>query len=184
MIYFSNNLHNLQKKTTEKKSKELNPQASSFIVDVPVKCTPGVGCKRLLSEAEKMEIADAENNIFPKLFPQDADPVSSLISSPEWAGIGSGLVGAAGLGGTVGLGAHLLNKNPLLYGGLAAILGGLGGGLYGYLSKKRKNFQIEDMIEDLPVGADIGDIEIFSDPKMRAAFSRDFQRQLMRKGLM
>lgn len=167
-----------------KKSEEGGMNVSDYIADVPIKCTPGVGCKRLLSDAEKAEIADAENNIISNLFPQDADPISSLISSPGWSGLGSGLLGAAGLGGTVGLGAHLTNKDPLVYGGLAAALGGLGGGLYGYLSKTRKNKEIADLIEDLPVGADIGDIEIYSDPKVRAALSRDFQRQLMRKNLV
>jgi hypothetical protein len=173
-----------KKKKTEKNANQENEtNVSDYIVDVPIKCTPGLGCKRLLTDNEKDQIAEAKTNIFPNLFPQEGDRISSMISSPEWAGIGTGLLGAAGLGGTVGLGAHLTNKNPLLYGALAAALGGLGAGLYGYSKKRRKNKDLAKLIEDLPVGADIGDIDVYSDPKMRAALARDFQRQVMRKGL-
>jgi hypothetical protein len=167
-----------KKKKTEKKS-----NANSFIADVPIVCTPGVGCKRLLTEAEKDEIESAKNNLFPKLFPQDYDSPSVMISSPEWSGIGYGALGAAGLGGVAGLGAHLTNRNPLLYGAIAAALGGLGGGLYGYIRKNMKNKEIADLMEDLPVGGDIGDIALYSDPKIQASVSRDFQRQLMRQNL-
>ena len=63
-------------------------------------------------------------------------------------------------------------------------LGGLGGGAYGYASKALKNKEIEDLMEDMPVGADMGDVEVFSDPRLRGQLARDFQRQLVRKGLM
>jgi hypothetical protein len=167
-----------------KKSNDMGLNVSDYIADAPIKCTPGVGCKRMLSPGEEAEIEAAKGNMFPNLYPQNPDPVSSLISSPGWAGIGTGLLGAAGLGGVVGLGAHLTNKDALTYGALAAAAGGLGGGLYGYIRKALKNKEIAALIENLPVGADIGDIEIYSDPKIRAAISRDFQRQLMRKNLV
>lgn len=171
-----------KKKKTEKKSNDQT--LARIFADVPMICTPGIGCKRKLTAEELQEIADAQNNIFPNLMPRDYDPVSSMMSSPEWAGIGTGALGAIGLGGLGGLGASMTNRNPLLYGAIAAALGGLGGGLYGYLSKKRRNAELADIMEDLPIGGDIGDIELYSDPKTRAAVSRDFQRQLVRRGLM
>lgn len=170
-----------KKKKIEKKANQNN--LSQFFADVPMVCTPGLGCKRKLTDQEIQEVAEAQNKMFPKLFPQDYDPVSSMMSSPEWAGVGTGALGALGLGGVVGAGAHLTNRNPLVYGLLAAALGGLGGGLYGYLKKKRRNAELVDIMEDLPVGGDIGDIPMYSDPKMTAAISRDFQRQLVRRGL-
>lgn len=173
------------RKKLEKAEKKSNDQTLARIfADVPMICTPGIGCKRQLTDQELQEIAEAKSNIFPKLFPQDYDPVSSMMSSPEWAGVGTGALGALGLGGLGALGASMTNRNPLLYSAIAAALGGLGGGLYGYLSKKRRNAELEDIMEDLPVGGDIGDIEIYSDPKIRATVSRDFQRQLVRRGLM
>jgi hypothetical protein len=173
-----------QKKSSEEMSSQRSPSISDYIADVPIKCTPGLGCKRLLSDSEKAQINKAKSHFFPNLFPQNADPVSSLISDPFWAAIGKGILGASIAGGTVGLGAHLTNRDPLLHGGLAAGVGGLGAALIGYFSKSRKNKEIIDLIEDLPVGADIGDIGLYSDPKIRAALARDFQRQVMRKGLI
>jgi hypothetical protein len=170
-----------KKKKTEKKSNENN--LTQFFADVPIVCTPGLGCKRQLTENEIQEVIDAQKKILPNLFPRDYDRVSSMMSNPEWAGIGTGLLGALGGGAVGGLGAHLTNRSPALYGLLAAALGGLGGGLYGYIKKKRKNSELEDLMKDLPVGGDIGDIEVYADPKMTAAVSRDFQRQLIRKGL-
>ena len=86
-------------------------------------------------------------------------------------------------GAGAGTGALLEKSAPLgaLIGGTA---GGLGGLLYGYGSRTRKNKEIEDLMEDLPVGADLGDVELFSDPRLKAQMARDFQRQLVRKGLM
>lgn len=173
-----------KKKKTEKKSNSEESTLASMFADVPMVCTPGLGCKRKLSPEERREVIDAQFKMFPNLFPQDSDPVSSQMSSPGWSAIGTGILGAGLLGGGVGLGAHLTNKDITPYALLAGALGGLGGGLYGYIKRKRKNAKIEALMEDLPVGADIGDIEKFSDPKIMAAISRDFQRQLIRKGLM
>jgi hypothetical protein len=171
-----------KKKKTEKKASE--NAFSQFIADVPMVCTPGIGCKRKLTEAEKEEVENATGNIIPNLFPQDHDPVSSLISSPEWAGVGTGLLGAVGGGILGGAGAQLTNNNPALYSILASILGGLGGGVYGYMKKRRRNAELKDLMKDLPVGGDIGDIEMYSDPKRTASMSRDFHKQLLRKGLV
>jgi len=182
MIYFSNNLTQLLQKSAAEK--EANSLASESILDVPIRCTPGFGCKRYFTPEEQAEVDVAKAQMFPMLFPTDADPVSSQLSSPAWAGLGTGLMGALlGAGGGAGVGALLEKSAPLgaLIGGAA---GGLGGLLYGYGSRARKNKEIEDIIKDMPVGADIGDIEMFSDPRLKAQLARDFQRQLVRKGLM
>lgn len=170
-----------KKKKTEKKA---NTFASDTILDVPIKCTPGFGCKRYFTPEEQLEVDRAKAQMFPVLFPTEADPISSQLSSPAWAGLGTGLMGALlGAGAGAGAGALLEKSAPLgaLIGGAA---GGLGGLLYGYGSRARKNKEIEDLMEDLPVGADLGDVELFSDPRLKAQMARDFQRQLIRKGLM
>lgn len=169
------------KKKTKKKASSL---ASESILDVPIRCTPGFGCKRYFTPAEQVEVDAAKAQMFPMLFPTEADPISSQLSSPAWAGLGTGLMGALlGAGGGAGVGALLEKSAPVgaLIGGAA---GGLGGLLYGYGSRARKNKEIEDLMEDLPVGADLGDVELFSDPRLKAQLARDFQRQLVRKGLM
>jgi hypothetical protein len=166
------------------KTKEANTFASDTILDVPIKCTPGFGCKRYFTPEEQLEVDRAKAQMFPMLFPTEADPISSQLSSPTWAGLGTGLMGALlGAGAGAGTGALLEKSAPLgaLIGGTA---GGLGGLLYGYGSRTRKNKEIEDLMEDLPVGADLGDVELFSDPRLKAQMARDFQRQLVRKGLM
>jgi len=165
-------------------AKKANSLASESIVDVPIKCTPGFGCKRYFTPAERAEVDVAKAQMFPMLFPTEADPISSQLSSPAWAGLGTGLMGALlGAGGGAGVGA-LLEKNAPVGALIGGAAGGLGGLLYGYGSRARKNKEIEDLMEDLPVGADLGDVELFSDPKLKAQLARDFQRQLIRKGLM
>lgn len=164
--------------------KESSSLASESIIDVPIKCTPGFGCKRYFTPAEQAEVDAAKAQMFPLLFPTEADPISSQLSSPAWAGLGTGLMGALlGAGGGAGVGALLEKSAPVgaLIGGAA---GGLGGLLYGYGSRARKNKEIEDLMEDLPVGADLGEVELFSDPRLKAQLARDFQRQLVRRGLM
>ena len=179
--YMATPKSNKKKKKTKKKASSL---ASESILDVPIKCTPGFGCKRYFTPAEQAEVDAAKAQMFPMLFPTQADPISSQLSSPAWAGLGTGLMGALlGAGGGAGVGALLEKSAPVgaLIGGAA---GGLGGLLYGYGSRARKNKEIEDLMEDLPVGADLGEVELFSDPRLKAQLARDFQRQLVRKGLM
>ena len=169
---------------SKKTKKKANTLASESIVDVPIRCTPGFGCKRYLTPQEAAEVALAKQQIMPDYLATEADPVSSQMSSPSWSAAGHGLLGAL-LGAGVGAGGgKLLGSNVPLSALLGGALGGIGGGLYGYGSKVRKNKEIEDLIEDLPVGADIGDIEVFSDPKLKQQLARDFQRQLVRRGLM
>lgn len=175
MIKLANNLTNLVLKQAG------DPRVG--FSDAQVKCTPGIGCKRLLSKAELAEVAAAEANMLPNLFAQQGDPVTSLVSSPGWAGIGHGILGA-GLGGGAGyLGANMTNNNSALGSGIGAAAGGLLGLIYGAVNRTRTNNDIMDLMEDLPVGADIGDIETFHDPKIRAQIARDFQRQMLRRGL-
>ena len=170
----------LQNKT----KKKANTLASESIVDVPIRCTPGFGCKRYLTPQEAAEVALAKQQIMPDYLATEADPVSSQMSSPSWSAAGHGVLGAL-LGAGVGAGGgKLLGSNVPISALLGGALGGIGGGLYGYGSKVRENKEIEDLIEDLPVGADIGDIEVFSDPKLKQQLARDFQRQLVRRGLM
>ena len=167
-----------------KKKESADISGAETIVDVPIRCTPGFGCKRYFTPAEQAEVDAAKAQMFPMLFPTQADPISSQLSSPAWAGLGTGLMGALlGAGGGAGVGALLEKSAPVgaLIGGAA---GGLGGLLYGYGSRARKNKEIEDLMEDLPVGADLGEVELFSDPRLKAQLARDFQRQLVRKGLM
>ena len=187
MIKIANNLVNL-----------LNKQAKSNIgfSDAPIKCTPGIGCKRMLSRSELAEIEDAKWQMFGNTWPQDGDPVSAGISSPGWAGIGGALLGGLG-GGLAGFGASKIMENtgnatdPLLPGvanqltlsGGGAALGGLLGGIIGHVSKSRQNNDIETLMESLPVGADLGDVATFSDPEFKAQVARDFQRTLIRQGL-
>lgn len=183
-----------QKKKTEKKAygaadthsskKKANTFGSDAIVDAPIKCTPGFGCKRYLTPQETLEVEAAKERMFPSLVITDADPISSQLSSPGWAGAGYGLLGAL-LGSGVGAGVgKVTGSNMPLSALLGGALGGLGAGLYGYGSKSIKNKQIEDLMQDLPVGADLGDVAVFSDPQLKAQLARDFQRQLIRKGLM
>ena len=153
------------------------------IVDVPIKCTPGFGCKRYFTPHESAEIEKAKAQIFPTLFPTSGDPISSGLSSPAWSGIGHGALGAL-LGAGLGAGAGTLSGTNLPLSALGGLVGGLGGGLYGYGSKARKNKEIENLIQEMPVGADLGDIDLFNDPRLRQQMARDFQRQLVRKGLM
>ena len=170
-----------KRKKTEKKSSTL---ASESIVDVPIKCTPGFGCKRYLTPQEMVEVEAAKQKILPDLLATSAEPISSQMSSPGWSAAGHGLAGAL-LGAGLGAGAgKITGSNLPLSMALGGLVGGLGGGLYGYGSKLRKNKEIEDLMEDMPVGADMGDVEVFSDPRFRAQLARDFQRQLVRKGLM
>jgi len=164
--------------------KKANTFGSDAIVDAPIKCTPGFGCKRYLTPQETLEVEAAKERIFPSLVITDADPISSQLSSPGWAGAGYGLLGAL-LGSGVGAGVgKVTGSNMPLSALLGGALGGLGAGLYGYGSKSIKNKQIQDLMQDLPVGADLGDVAVFSDPQLKAQLARDFQRQLIRKGLM
>jgi hypothetical protein len=159
-------------------NKESSSFASNSVVNAPIRCTPGFGCKRYLTPMEREEIAIAKAQMFPTLFPMNADPISSQLSSPAWAGIGTGLIGAllgAGVGGGVGA---VLEKSMPMAALLGGATGGLGGLLYGFSSRARKNKEIEALIGDLPVGADLGDIEVLGDPKVKAQLARDFQRQL------
>lgn len=168
-------------KKTQKKSAV---SSSESIVDVPVRCTPGFGCKRLLTPQERLEVEAAKRQMFPDILATEADPISSQMSSPAWASIGTGTLGAL-LGGGVGAGAGALSGIGAIPAGAGgAALGALLGGIYGHHSRSRQNRLIEDTMEDLPVGADIGDIELYSNPQFRQALARDFQRQLIRKGLM
>lgn len=179
--YANHPLNNLDFNSSKKQA---NTLGSGSIVDVPIKCTPGFGCKRNLTLDEMLEIEAAKERMFPSPLITDADPVSAQMSSPGWAGAGYGALGAL-LGAGVGAGAgKLTNSNIPLSALLGGTIGGLGAGLYGYGSKVLKNKKLEDLIENLPVGANIGDVEVFSDPKLKAQLARDLQRQLIRKGLM
>lgn len=179
----------LKKDEEEDAEKESASQDSSnfgteSIVDAPIKCTPGFGCKRYFTPQEQEEIDLAKAQIFPTLFPTSGDPVSSQMSSPAWSGIGHGALGAllgAAAGGGVG---KLTGANLPLSLALGGLVGGLGGGLYGYGTKAHQNKELENLIQEMPVGADIGDIDLFNDPRLKAQMARDFQRQLVRKGLM
>lgn len=171
-------------KTKKKTQKKSAVSSSESIVDVPVRCTPGFGCKRLLTPQERLEVEAAKRQMFPDILATEADPISSQMSSPAWASIGTGALGAL-LGGGVGAGAGALSGIGAIPAGAGgAALGALLGGIYGHHSRSRQNRLIEDTMEDLPVGADIGDIELYSNPQFRQALARDFQRQLIRKGLM
>ena len=164
-------------------SRKLAELAEESIVDVPIRCTPGFGCKRYFTEGEQAEIDREKAKILPMLFPTNADPVSSGLSSPLWSGLGKGTLGAL-LGAAAGAGAGSLTDNNVpLSGLLGGLLGGIGGGLYGVNNKARQNKQIVDLMQDLPVGADRGDVELFSNPQFKQQIARDFQRQLMRQGL-
>lgn len=164
-------------------SRKLAELAEESIVDVPIRCTPGFGCKRYFTEGEQAEIDREKAKILPMLFPTNADPVSSGLSSPLWSGIGKGTLGAL-LGAAAGAGVgNLTDNNVPLSGLLGGLLGGIGGGLYGVNNKARQNKQIVDLMQDLPVGADRGDVELFSNPQFKQQIARDFQRQLMRQGL-
>jgi len=174
------------KKKTQKKSASSNTYSviMNSIVDAPVRCTPGFGCKRYLNTQERIEVEAAKRKMFPDLLATEADPISSQMSSPMWAGIGTGALGAL-LGGATGAGVgRVTDFGALPAGAIGALIGGLGGGLYGTIAKNKANKRLEDTIEDLPVGADIGDIEVYSDPRFRQQLARDFQRQLVRKGFM
>lgn len=172
------------KKQKKAEAEDNSNFSSNTVVDVPIKCTPGFGCKRYFTPEEQQEIDLAKAQIFPTLFPTTGDPVSSQMSSPAWSGIGHGTLGAllgAAAGGGVG---KLTGTNLPLSLALGGLVGGLGGGLYGYGTKSRQNKELENLIQEMPVGADIGDIELFNDPRLKAQMARDFQRQLVRKGLM
>lgn len=165
-------------------NKKADISSSESIVDVPIKCTPGFGCKRYFTEEEKAEIDKAKARILPTLFPTSGDPVSSGLSSPAWAGLGTGALGAllgGGLGGGIGA---LSDVNVPLSSTLGALLGGGVGALYGYGKKNRKNKEIVNLMQSLPVGADLGDVEVFSDPALKQQLARDFQRRLIQKGLL
>lgn len=154
------------------------------IVDVPIKCTPGFGCKRYFTADEEAEVETAKAKMFPMIMPTDADPISAELSSPTWAGLGTGALGALlGGGAGAGLGAATGNNVPAAA-LLGALLGGVGGGVYGQAKKHRKNKGIQNLMLNMPVGADRGDIELFSDPKLKQQLARDFQRRLIQKGLM
>lgn len=156
----------------------------SSIADAPILCTPGFGCKRFFTPTEAAEVAAAKEKMFPSLFSSKADPIHTQISSPEWAGVGRGILGAL-LGGGAGYGLGALTGGPEALTGIggAAIGGGIGG-VSGYLSKLKKNKELEALITELPVGADIGDVELYSDPKIKQQLARDLQRQLMKRGLI
>jgi hypothetical protein len=172
------------KPKARKAEKKSAVSSSESIVDVPVRCTPGFGCKRLLTPQERIEVEAAKRQMLPDYLATQADPISSQLSSPDWAAIGTGGLGAL-LGGGLGAGAGALSGyGALPVGAGGAVMGALLGGLYGHHSRSRQNRLIEDTMEDLPVGADLGDIEMYSNPQFRQALARDFQRQLMRKGLM
>jgi len=164
--------------------KKAEISSSESIVDVPIKCTPGFGCKRYFTKDEIDEIDKAKAKILPMLFSTPADPVSSGLSSPSWAGLGAGALGAllgGGLGGSVGA---LRGSNAPLGAAIGALLGGGAGAMYGYGKKVRKNKEIENLMQNLPVGADLGDVEVFSDPELKQQLARDFQRRLIQKGLL
>lgn len=178
----------LQKAQQQAKPKKTKKKASSLssesIVDVPIRCTPGFGCKRYLTPNEAMEVEQAQSKIMPNYLATDADPISSQMSSPTWSALGHGALGAL-LGAGLGAGVGKLTDNNIpisaTAGGLAA---GLGGGLYGYIVRELNNKKLKALIEELPVGADIGDIDVYSDPRLKQHLARDLQRQLVRRGLM
>lgn len=158
--------------------------SSESILDVPIKCTPGFGCKRYFTPQEEAEIESASGQMWPALFPSKGDAISSQLSSPGWSFLGHGALGAllgAGAGGGF---ASISQKHIPLAIALGGLVGGLGGGIYGAATKNRKNKEIINLMQELPVGADIGDVELFNDPRLKAQMARDFQRQLIRKGLM
>jgi hypothetical protein len=170
-----------QGKKTQKKS-AVSP--TETLVDVPVRCTPGLGCKRLLTDEERREVEAAKRQIIPDFLATEADPVSSRMSSPMWSGIGAGTLGGL-LGSSLGAGVGRVSGLGTLPVGLAgALLGALGGGAYGSIARERSNKRLEAVMQSLPVGADIGDIELYSNPQFRQSLARDFQRQLIRKGLV
>lgn len=176
------------KQKPEKEKKSAAADESSFssesILDVPIKCTPGFGCKRYFTPQEEAEIDSASAQMWPTLFPSKGDPISSQLSSPGWSFLGHGALGAllgAGAGGGF---ASISQKHIPLAIALGGLVGGLGGGIYGAATKNRKNKEIINLMQELPVGADIGDVELFNDPRLKAQMARDFQRQLVRKGLM
>ena len=156
----------------------------SSIANAPILCTPGFGCKRFFTPIEEEEVAAAKEKMFPSIFTTRADPIHTQMSSPEWAGVGTGMLGAL-LGGTAGYGFGSLVGGPAALTGVggAAIGGGIGG-LYGYINKLKKNKELEALITEMPVGADIGDVEMYSNPKIRQQLARDLQRQLIKKGIM
>lgn len=172
------------KPKAKKTQKKTAASRMDSIVDAPVRCTPGFGCKRYLNEQERIEVEAAKRQMFPDFLATEADPISSQMSSPMWSGIGAGTLGAL-LGGATGAGVgRITDFGALPAGAIGALIGGLGGGLYGTIARNKANKRLEDTIEDLPVGADIGDIEVYSDPRFRQQLARDFQRQLVRKGFM
>jgi hypothetical protein len=176
MIKLANNIQALITK--------LAVSSEESIVDVPIRCTPGFGCKRYFTDQERSDIDAAQAKIMPYIFNSNADPVHTLMSSPSWAGLGTGALGAvAGALGGAGIGAGTHN-NIALSAVLGGLLGGTGGMLYGSHSRGMKNKELENTILNMPVGADIGDIETFTDPQLKQQLARDFQRQLMRKGLI
>jgi hypothetical protein len=169
-------------------NKKAQISSSKSIVDVPIKCTPGFGCKRYFTKEEQAEINQAKAKIMSALYPTSGDPISSGLSSPYWAGMGTGVLGAllgGGIGSGVGaLGAFKGDTNIGLSSALGALLGAGAGALYGYSKKNKKNKEIINLMQDLPVGADLGDVEIFSDPALRQQLARDFQRRLIKTGIL
>jgi hypothetical protein len=167
-----------------KAEKKSAVSSSNSIVDVPIRCTPGFGCKRLLTSQERLEVEAAKRQMFPDYLATEADPISSQMSSPEWATLGTGGLGAI-LGAGLGAGAGTVSGYgavPVGVGG--ALMGALIGGVYGNVDRGMKNKVLESTIERLPVGADLGDIEVYSNPQFQQALVRDYQRQLIRKGLI
>lgn len=103
--------------------------------------------RREFSPEEKELLEQGESQWFPKMFPSYATPAHELMSSPGKGALLSGGLGAA-LGG--GLGALALNGAPSRAQGIGAGVGaaGLGGimGLASYLTRRQGNENVEELI--------------------------------------
>lgn len=119
--------------------------------------------RRELSKAELEEVERESEKIIPRIFSSYSDKPFVNLSSPGWAGLAGGALGALG-GGVLGgnLESTIRRNSGIAGAGVGATLGGTIGALMAYWSKQKVNNDILEIARRLPENATIRDYE--SDP--------------------
>lgn len=115
--------------------------------------------KRELEKSEEKEVKKNLRNFWPKIGAGYSTPIPELLASPIWSAVG----GAIGTGLTIGLlGAIccLRKALPLFIGG--SVIGAVIGAFTGFISRRRQNENILDIMKRLPPNSTKRDL--LSDP--------------------
>lgn len=132
----------------------------------------GQNPRRELSEEETKAVENRKNSLLPTFFPNYSDSPAAKMYSPILPALATGALGAAGgtlLGKAVGAASG--NEDA------GGVIGGIGLGgiaaLIGYLKRKQKNSNIEEIMRRLPRGATLRDYE--ADPLIQKDMDRKTQ---------